>query len=217
MNEDQNLSAALASSPSSLLSITVHWCFSPLLLYSSSPLLPRLVWGKRAACLHTSGQDWWLVNSISQHCRPHWCRTESIYPSEVLNICAPQTGVTISFISLNFTFLWQILFSCFLECFASLSLTFQLNYGLRFQKGNVTMECHVIFNDFYETSRWKLFFPHCSSVESIIQLQSVISWWKLHSFSILPAVMVFERFRRRTSLTSIPEVTWWDAAINFGL
>lgn len=134
MNGGRNLSAALASSPSSPLSITVHWCFSPLLLYSSSPLLPRSVWGKRAACLHTSGQDWWLVNSISQHCRPHWCRTKSINPSKVLNICAPQPGVTISFISLNFTFLRQVLFFCVLECFASSSLTFHCNYGLLFQK-----------------------------------------------------------------------------------
>ena len=129
----RNLSAALASSPSSLLSITVHWCFSPLLLYSSSLLLPRWSGGKRAACLHTSGQDWWLVNSISQHCRPHWCRTKSINPSKVLNICAPQPGVTISFISQNVTFLQQVLLFCFLECFASSFPTFQRNYGLRFQ------------------------------------------------------------------------------------
>lgn len=157
MNGGRNLSAALASSTSSPLSITVHWCFSPLLLYSSSPLLPRSVWGKRAACLHTSGQDWWLVNSISQHCRPRWCRTKSINPSKVLNICAPQPGVAIPSISLNLTFLRQVLFVCFLECFASSSPGFQRNFGrLSMSPWNVTSD------DFYETSWWKdekLFFP----------------------------------------------------------
>lgn len=82
MDRGLSLSAVLASSPSSPLSITVHWCFSTLFLFSLflSPSLVGL--GKRAACPRTSGQDWWLVNSISQHCRPHWCRTKSIRPSK---------------------------------------------------------------------------------------------------------------------------------------
>lgn len=160
MNGGRNLSAVLASLPSSPLSITVHWCFSPLLLYSSSPLVPRSVWGKRAACLHTSGQDWWLVNSISQHCRPHWCRTKSINPSKVLNVCAPQPGVTISFISLNFTFLQQVVFFCFLECFVS-SPIFLRNYGLLFQ--NVMSPWNVMSNSMisikHPDERVKSFFP----------------------------------------------------------
>lgn len=87
MDRGLSFSAALASSPSSPLSITVHWC-PPFPLFSPLTLSPSLVGlGKRAACLHTSGQDWWLVNSISQHCRPHWCRTKSIGPSKKSSRC----------------------------------------------------------------------------------------------------------------------------------
>lgn len=69
---------------------TLHHC--PLMFFPSLSfflfLSPSLVGlGKRAASLYTSGQDWWLVNSISQHCRPHWCRTKSIRPSKKSNMC----------------------------------------------------------------------------------------------------------------------------------
>lgn len=51
MDRGLRLSAVLASSPSSLLSITVHWCFSPLFLFFFSSLFPWLVLEKE---LHAS-------------------------------------------------------------------------------------------------------------------------------------------------------------------
>lgn len=54
---------------------------------SSSPSLSmdRFLWFGESCKPHTSLQDWWLVNNISQHYGPHRCRTESIWPSKKSN------------------------------------------------------------------------------------------------------------------------------------
>lgn len=54
---------------------------------SSSPSLfmDRFLWFRESCMPHTSLQDWWLVNNISQHYGLHWCRTESIWPSKKSN------------------------------------------------------------------------------------------------------------------------------------
>lgn len=64
------------SSPSALLASS----------YSAPSLsMDRFLWFRESCKPHTSVQDWWLVNNISQHYGPHRCRTESIWPSKKSN------------------------------------------------------------------------------------------------------------------------------------
>lgn len=58
-----------------------------LAFFSFPPSLStdRFLWFRKSCKPHTSPQDWWLVNNISQHYGPHQCRTESIRPSKKSN------------------------------------------------------------------------------------------------------------------------------------
>lgn len=164
MDRGLSLSAVLASSPSSPLSITVHWCFSPLFLFSSSSLLPWLVLEKE---LHAST----LLDKTdgSSIALASIAGLTGVEPNQygpvksLIRVCGPSkprlmlpqmsfyknSGVTIYFIPFNSTFPQQ--FTNIYKCFCSQSSSLFSNNYVPVKKSWKKRVCALL----HDTQRFK--------------------------------------------------------------